>query len=115
MPQGKPLLIELPPNALATDVGANGFVVVGTFYGGGALYWMPTSGVESLGGTEGIAVSRDGKTIVGSALDTRGLEHAAIWGGGTDWRLLGSFTPGAQPCDTLLSRPTELAPTAESS
>lgn len=103
VPEGKPLLIELPPNALATDVGANGFVVIGTFFDGGALYWMPTSGVESIGGTQGIAVSRDGKTIVGRALDTRGLEHAAIWTGGTEWRLLGSFTPDAQPCDRLLS------------
>ena len=102
-PKGKPLLIPLPPEALATDVGAGGFVVAGGFFSGGALTWMPTSGVTPLGGTQAIAVSLDGKTIVGRALDARGLENAAIWAGGTDWRLLGSFTPDAQPCDRLLS------------
>jgi probable HAF family extracellular repeat protein len=102
-PKGKPLLIELPPEALATDVGAGGFVVVGGFFSGGALSWLPTSGITRLGGTQGIAVSLDGKTVVGRADDARGLENAAIWTGGTDWRLLGSFTPDAQPCDRLLS------------
>jgi hypothetical protein len=31
-PKGNPLLIELPPETLATDVGAGGFVVVGGFF-----------------------------------------------------------------------------------
>lgn len=99
----KPLFIELPPEALATDVGANGFVVLGTFYSGGAFLWLPTSGVEAIGGTEASAVSRDGRTIVGRALDANRKENAAIWQGGREWRLLGSFTPNAQPCDNLLS------------
>lgn len=107
VPNGKPLLIELPPNVLPQDVGANGFVVVGDLYAsggdGGGFYWMPTSGVEAIGGTHGTAVSRDGKTIVGDALDERGLEHAAIWMGGEQWRLLGSIASDAQPCDRLLS------------
>jgi probable HAF family extracellular repeat protein len=102
-PSGTPLLIELPSEALAYDVGAGGFVVLGSLYSGGAMTWMPTSGVTPLGGRQGVAVSRDGKAIVGSALDARGLENAAIWTGGQDWRLLGSFTPDAQPCDQLLS------------
>jgi probable HAF family extracellular repeat protein len=103
VPNGTPLFIPLPPEALAVDVGADGFVVLGTFYSGGALTWLPTSGTQALGGTQGVAVSRDGKTIVGRALDDRGKENAAIWTGGTSWRLLGSFTPDAQPCDQLLS------------
>ena len=36
-PKGKPLFIPLPPEALAADVGAGGFVVIGNFYSGGAL------------------------------------------------------------------------------
>jgi probable HAF family extracellular repeat protein len=48
-------------------------------------------------------VSRDGRTIVGRALDANGKENAAIWLGGTEWRLLGSFHPNALPCDYLLS------------
>jgi probable HAF family extracellular repeat protein len=64
---------------------------------------MPTSGVTPIGGRAAVAISRDGKTIVGNALDGRGVENAAIWQGGTSWRLLGSLAPAAQPCDLLLS------------
>jgi len=89
-PDGTPLFIELPPGVLPSDVGAGGFVVVGSFPSGvGALTWLPTSGVTRLGGTQGNAVSRDGKTIVGRVLDARGLENAAIWTGGQEWRALG--------------------------
>jgi len=102
-PEGKPLFIELPPDALPYDLGAGGFVVVGTFFNGGGFYWMPTSGVVPIGGRYGEAVSRDGKTIVGRALDSQGREHAAIWTGGKEWRLLGSFAPDAQSCDAFLS------------
>jgi len=102
-PKGTPLLILLPPEALPLDVGAGGFVLVGGFFSGGGMNWMPTSGARSLGGLQATAVSRDGKTIVGEALDARGLQNAAIWSGGTTWRTLGSFTPAAQPCDFDLS------------
>jgi probable HAF family extracellular repeat protein len=101
-PSGTAFLIELPPEALATAQGANGFVVGGTFLNGGAFHWMPTAGVTDIGGVQSVAVSADGKTIVGRALDTGGFEEAAIWTGGKTWRLLGSV--GAQrPCDQLVS------------
>jgi probable HAF family extracellular repeat protein len=105
VPAGKPLLIELPKEVLAYGVGANGFVVVGGFFGetGPGLHWMPTSGVTAIGGLSAVAVSRDGKAISGNALDSRGLENAALWTGGTSWRLLGSITPNAQPCDRNFS------------
>jgi probable HAF family extracellular repeat protein len=102
-PKGKPLVIPLPPQALAADVGAGGFVVLGNFYSGGALTWMPTSGVTRIGGTGAAAVSLDGKTLVGRALDSASRENAAISQEGEPWRVLGSFTPDAQPCDLLLS------------
>ena len=71
-PQGQPVLITLPPEALATAVGASGFVVGGTCYSGGAFHWMPTSGVTAVGGKQTAAVSRDGRTIVaGSAHERR--------------------------------------------
>jgi probable HAF family extracellular repeat protein len=95
--------MALPPEALPVDVGANAFSIVGTFYEGKALSWMPTSGTRDLGGRSGQAVSLDGKAIIGRALDGRGSENAAIWQGGTSWRVLGSITPNAQPCDQLLS------------
>lgn len=99
----EPLLIELAPEALAYDIGANGFTVIGSTYSGEAFYWMPSSGVVRIGGTQGVAVSRDGRTIIGRALDANGNENAAIWLGGEEWRLLGSFHPNALPCDFLLS------------
>jgi probable HAF family extracellular repeat protein len=101
--EDKLFFMELPPEVLPSDVGGNASVVVGNFAQGGALYWMPTSGVQAIGGRSTQAISRDGRTIIGRALDARGLENAAIWNGGKEWRLLGSFTAGAQPCDQLLS------------
>jgi probable HAF family extracellular repeat protein len=102
-PEGTALLILLRPEALPSAVGANGFVVAGTFFGGGGFHWMPTSDVTDIGGTQTVAVSRDGRTIVGSALDSGRFENAALWTGGTTWRVLGSIRPGAQPCDRFLS------------
>jgi probable HAF family extracellular repeat protein len=101
-PTGKPLMITLPPEVLATAEGANGFVVAGNFYSGGTFHWMPTSGVTSIGGSGVEAVSRDGKTIVGNQLDSRGYEFAALWTGGQTWRLLGGIGP-ARSCDSLVS------------
>jgi probable HAF family extracellular repeat protein len=101
--QDEPLLIELEPEALPADLGAGGFTVLGTTFDQEAFYWMPSSGVVRIGGTAGVAISRDGRTLVGDALDANGHENAAIWEGGTEWRLLGSFHPNALPCDALLS------------
>ena len=97
-----PLFIELPRGTLPADVGGGG-IVVGTLTTGGAFYWMPTTGVIYIGGTQGTAVSRDGRTIVGRARDARGRENAAIWQRAAEWRLLGSFTANAAACDDFLS------------
>jgi probable HAF family extracellular repeat protein len=99
----KPLLIELVPGALPADLGQNGFVVLGSTVTVEAFYWMPTSGVVRIGGTQGVAISRDGRTIVGNALDANRNQNAAIWLGGNEWRLLGPLHPNALPCDQLLS------------
>ena len=99
----KVFFMELPPDVLPYDVGGNAFATVGTYFDGGAFFWMPTSGAQNIGGRSAFSVSRNGRTIIGRALDARGFENAAIWKGGTDWRVLGSFTPDAQPCDQLLS------------
>jgi probable HAF family extracellular repeat protein len=104
LPQERPVLIYLPPDTLASDVGAGGFVVTANRQSSpGGQYWMPTGGAVDIGGTATDAISRDGKTIVGRAFDSNGFENAAIWQGGRAWRPLGSFTPNAQPCDRLLS------------
>jgi probable HAF family extracellular repeat protein len=101
--EDKVLFMELSPTVIPADVGASAFAMVGSFVEGGAFSWMPTSGTRNIGGRSAVAVSLDGATIIGRALDARGLENAAIWKGGAEWRLLGSFTPSAQPCDQLLS------------
>jgi len=98
-----PFFIALPPDVLPYDVGANGWVSVGVLLNGGGIYWMPSTGTVPLGGTQAKAISRDGKTILGNALDSQGRENAAIWISGTSWRLLGSFTPGAERCDRSYS------------
>jgi uncharacterized membrane protein len=100
--QEKPLFIELPPGTLTASVSSGG-MVVGTLTTEGAYYWMSTTGVVYIGGTQGIAVSRDGRSIIGRARDARRREHAAIWQRGAEWRLLGSFTANAAACDDLLS------------
>jgi probable HAF family extracellular repeat protein len=95
--------MALPPEVLPTAIGSNAFAVAGGYYSGGGLYWMPTSGDRAIGVREALAISRDGTTIVGTALDTRGLANAAIWQDGQPWRLLGGITPSARPCDELLT------------
>jgi probable HAF family extracellular repeat protein len=101
----KPLLIELDrrDSALPGGVSASGAVVAGSFTTPGGFYWMPTTGVVFIGGVSANTVSRDGSTIIGSALDSRGLINAAIWQRGAEWNVLGSFRPGAAPCDRTLS------------
>src|SRR5262245_24415468 len=101
----KVFFMELPREVLPVAVGGNAFAVVGNYYSGGGLTWMPTSGDEAIGARAATAISRDGKAIAGDALDSRGLENAAIWQGGKNWRVLGSFAPGSQPCDQLFSSP----------
>jgi len=102
-PKGTPLMIVLPPEALAVAQGANGFVVAGNFYSGGTFHWMPTSGVTAIGGAGVAAVSRDGKVIAGFDRDPARIEQAAIWTSGGGWRLLGPLRQNAQPCDDLLT------------
>ena len=94
--------LELKSGALPSGVSASGAVVSGGFASAGGLYWMPTSGVVNIGGVSASSVSRDGSTIVGSAVDSRGIQ-AGIWQQGREWRLLGSFTPSAVSCGTSLS------------
>ena len=83
-------------------MGANGSMVVGSFRNGGGFYWMPTTGVVFVGGKNASSVSRDGKTIVGTAFDQR-VSQAAIWLRSAEWKVLGSVVPNAVPCDDLLS------------
>jgi probable HAF family extracellular repeat protein len=98
----KAIFIQLPTGALASDISSSG-VVVGGYRSGGGFHWMPTSGDVFIGGLTAGGVSRDGRTIVGEALDANRLQQAGIWLRGTEWRLLGSVVPNPAPCDALIS------------
>ena len=99
----KILFLPLPVDVLPTTVGANAFTVAGTYQPIGAFLWMPTSADTRIGGTSAVTISRDGRTLIGNAFDTRGLENAAIWTPAHQWQTLGSVRPDAAPCDRLLS------------
>ena len=108
----KTLLIELDQRsaALPTDVSDSGAVVVGAISDGtGAFYWLPTTGTVFAGGMAADGVSGDGRTIVGWARDSGGIQQAAIWLRATEWRLLGSFGPSATPCDAFLGSATDVS------
>jgi probable HAF family extracellular repeat protein len=95
------IMLDLKSDAQPLGVSAGGAVVVGGLSTGGGFYWMPTTGVIFTGGLFATKVSRDGKVIVGQAIDNR-LRVAGIWQRATEWRSLGSF-PNAVPCDAFLS------------
>jgi len=99
----KALLIEFEPRTrlFPASVSGSGAVVAGTLDGGGGFYWMPTTGVISIGGVQTDTVSRDGRTIVGTAIGS-GVTQAAIWKRAAEWQLLGTF-PNAVPCGFELS------------
>jgi probable HAF family extracellular repeat protein len=97
--------LELRGSPLPAAVTGNGAMIVGNFDGGGGFYWMPTTGVIFSGGRSASAVSADGRTIVGTAVE-RGVDNAAIWLRGTEWRMLGGV-PGGAACFTDLSTGTD--------
>jgi probable HAF family extracellular repeat protein len=87
-------------DAFINDMSADGSVVVGNYIDiarkGQAFRWT-AGGEENIGGNmDEVAISRDGKTIVGRAADSNGILNAAIWQSGKNWRLLGGV-PGGIP------------------
>ena len=97
------ILLEQRDGALPAGVSASGAVVAGALAGLGGFYWMPTTGTVFIGGLGATTVSRDGSTIVGTALDSRNLINAAIWQRAAEWKVLGSFRPEAADCSRSLS------------
>lgn len=98
--------IQLGREVLPFAVGANPYMVAGSYYGavGPALVWSPSSGDQRIGGMSSAAISRDGKTIAGDVLDDRRIENAALWRAEqARWETLPPIRPNAQPCDALLT------------
>ena len=94
------------PGTNVTSISADGTIVVGNLSNAGpAFRWTAADGVVIIGGVGFQAyISRDGKTIVSDARDSQGVASAAIWQGGTNWRVLGGI-PGGEPSHNL-SGPT---------
>jgi probable HAF family extracellular repeat protein len=102
----QPSFVPLGADTFASGISADGSTVVGSYYSpenpgrtDGGFYWTADTGTVPIGGVGATGISADGTTIVGRANDAMGLENAAIWRAGTDWQVLGSFTPDAAPCD----------------
>ena len=106
------LLIELPPGALPLGVNATGTIVVGNFREGGGFYWMPTTGVISLGGDGAVESSRDGRTIVGNASDARRSDRLASGNGRRSGGCSGRLFRTPRPVTTCSARRMARAPTA---
>ena len=91
-------------NGFINDMSADGSVVVGkwvapTSKSNQAWRWTAAGDVQDLGGNmDTVYISRDGKTIAGSANDSNRIQQAAIWQSGTNWKLLGGI-PGGVPYD----------------
>jgi probable HAF family extracellular repeat protein len=92
----------------------DGSIVVGYTVGvpsADGFRWTAAGGLERIGGVGAYAISRDGKTIVGSTRrDQYFREIAAIWEGGTKWRELGGVPGGRpDPLTGLLSTPYDVS------
>lgn len=95
------------PDLVPSDMSADGSRVVGqSYYAFGPNFlWTRDGGLVTLGGgcpSGRVAISGDGSTIVGCAVDAAGFWEASIWRGGTTWEGLGSV-PGVDPCDHYVS------------
>ena len=102
-----PLLIEFSGRraALASAVSASG-TVAGSLNDGGGFHWTSTRGTVFIGGLAATAISLDGRTIVGSARDARGIRQAAFWLRAAEWQLLGALRPDVVPCQESISGAT---------
>src|SRR5262245_18541995 len=82
-----PLGVE---NTYVTGMSADGMVVVGVWGSlGPAWRWTPATGVVNIGSiSQTVAVSADGRTIVGTANNVNGIGYAAVWLAGKNWSIL---------------------------
>jgi uncharacterized membrane protein len=86
-----PALAQFTPLGTAdtyvTGMSADGTVVVGVWGSEGPAWrWTPGTGVVDIGSiSQTVAVSRDGRTILGTARAADGLAYAAIWQSGKQW------------------------------
>jgi uncharacterized membrane protein len=74
-------------NSYVTAMSADGTVVVGVWGNEGPAWrWTAGTGVVDIGSiSQTVGVSRDGRTIVGTAKAPDGLAYAAIWQSGKQW------------------------------
>jgi probable HAF family extracellular repeat protein len=77
-------------DSYVTGMSADGSIVVGVYGSlGPAWRWTPATGVVNIGSiSQTVAVSADGRTIVGTANDATGVAYAAVWQSGKQWATL---------------------------
>jgi hypothetical protein len=82
-----PLGVE---NTYVSGMSADGTVVVGVWGNEGPAWrWTAETGVVDIGSvSQQVKVSRDGRTIIGTAKDAQGIANAAGWQNGKQWRTL---------------------------
>ena len=68
-------------DSYVTNMSSDGSVVVGVWGSEGPAWrWTAQTGVVDIGSvSQQVDISRDGRTIVGTAQDSKGISHAAIW------------------------------------
>ena len=74
-------------NTYVTSMSADGSVVVGVWGNEGPAWrWTAGTGVVDIGSiSQTVSVSRDGRTVVGTAKDSQGIGYAAVWQSGQQW------------------------------
>ena len=86
-----PVLAQFTPmrtaNTYVTGMSADGSVVAGVWGSEGPAWrWTSATGVVDIGSiSQTVGVSRDGRTIVGTARADNGFGHAATWQSGKQW------------------------------
>ena len=74
-------------NTYVTGMSGDGSVVVGVWGSEGPAWrWTAATGAVDIGSiSQTVAVSRDGRTLIGTAKAADGLAYAAIWQSGKQW------------------------------
>jgi uncharacterized membrane protein len=74
-------------DSYVSGMSADGSIVVGIFGNEGPAWrWTAQTGVVDIGSvSQLVKISRDGRTVVGTAKDDKGVANAAIWQTGKQW------------------------------
>ena len=77
-------------NTYISAMSADGTIVVGVWGNEGPAWrWTAQTGAVDIGSvSQQVSISRDGRTIVGTAKDSKGIAYASVWQSGKQWTTL---------------------------